>query len=129
MSASTKRVVLGVGARARKYDLDFPRLKAVYVDADEAPRLARLYPVAGVVVTGESLDEVVTCVRALRAEIDGTACIAVIDPRFLCAAEELREAGATMCCASWMGVQASFADEVRQAEIAIDPVRPPRRLH
>ena len=124
---------MGVGTRARRYDLDFPRAKAVYVETDEAPRMARAYPVAGAIVTGDNLAEVLTCVRQLRAQLGPEACIAVVDRNFLGAKDELVAAGATLCGGSWLAVLEPFGAAIRTAKPRVPELRPvlipPRRLH
>jgi len=116
MGKPNRRVVLGVGARSGRYDLRFKRARAVYVeDVDDAPRMARAYPVAGAVVTGENIAQVISCVRELRKELAPSACIAVIDPNFHQAEAELRAAGATVMGSSWMHIQDALGERVRLA--------------
>lgn len=124
---------MGVGERAKRYDLDFPRAKAVYVETDDAPRLARAYLVAGAIVTGDSLPEVLNCVRQLRAQLGPEACIAVVDRDFLGAKDELVAAGATLCGGSWLAVQEPFGAAIRSAKPKTPELKPVliprRRLH
>lgn len=139
MGKPNRRVVLGVGPRSRRYDLRYSRAKAVYVDdVEDAPRMARAYPVAGAVVTGESIHQVIECVRALRGELDPSAVIAVVDPGYLGAEEELRAAGATLMADSFMrvhlllgvGVKSAAPRKPRALPVAeLLPVLLPRRTH
>lgn len=111
-----RRVVLGIGPRAEKYDLAFPRVRPVYIkDMDDGARMARAYPVAAVVISGGSLDQVVTCARELRSAVDPSACIAVIDPNFLGSETALQAAGVNLYGRSWMHVQKALAIGIKLA--------------
>lgn len=124
------RVVLGVGERAAKYDLRYPRTVALYAaDEDEAQRLATGRVVAGAVVAGRADVELARRVLTLREAFGPTPPIAVVaDALFADWAELLRRAGATVCGESWLGVQPSFGEAI--AALAIPSrARDPRRLH
>jgi hypothetical protein len=125
-----QRVVLGVGERARKYDLGFPRVRPVYADGHEAARVARECRLAGALVTGEHIAEIVRIVRSIRAAAP-TACIAVLDPCFMEPgnADVMLAAGVSLCATSWLALQQAFGAGLRAKPPRPTTRQPGRRLH
>jgi hypothetical protein len=125
-----KRVVLGVGERAKRYDLGFPRLGAVYVvGADEAAEAAAAHRVVGALVTG-NVRQIVVAARELRS-VAPAAFIAALDPGFTDPAivdAVLRGAGVDAYDASWLRLQPKLADGLKPTTARRQVVRT-RRLH
>lgn len=127
-----KRVVLGVGQRARRYDLRFPRVRPVYVDdAVEVQTMASVCRVVGAVLTGPAA-VAVQAARVLKA-LAPRAYVVGVGIGLVEAEEELREEGVAQVAGTWLMVVGSLATAVRfgRAPVPLMELGPVthRRLH
>ena len=127
----SRRAILAVGTRARRYDLAFPRTQAIYVDdACGCAEHARGRSVVAALITAPSpmaLLEIVLTIRKLAP----TAALAVVDANFLPMEGALLRAGATICGDSIAAVLPTLSAAVvpvRRRGEAPAPI-PRHRLH
>lgn len=114
--------MIGIGPRALRYSLAFPRTSATYVDSlIAALEVARADRVVGVVWTVERLDMAAGGVRALRVEIAPSAPIVIIHHDVGGHIAALQAAGVSLCADRWLAVQSRFGELVRRAR----PIRRP----
>lgn len=115
MSRGLKNIVLGVGSRAERYGLAFPRTQAFHIrELAEAPRLVAQLAPLGVVVTGEDFRELAECVVKLRQVAPEWTCLAVVhDPLTAQEIDILLQAGASWCAESWLAASSRFAQELK----------------
>lgn len=127
-----KRVVLGVGERARRYDLRFPRVRPVYVNTvEDAAVVASQVRVVGAVITGRA-EEVVQAARVLRRAAPAAHVVAV-GPSLRDVERELQGAGVLEVGSSWLVVVSSLAQAIKigraPAPVAELVAVMPRLLH
>jgi len=105
-----KRVVIGVGQRARRYDLRFPRVRPVYVEsAVEVAAVAGSARVVAAVLTGPPAE----AVRAASVLRDLAPDAFVVGVGLVDAEEELLEAGVRLVASTWLMVVGRLAQVLR----------------